>query len=418
MADLILPHGGLTHPVDRTVPAAELTAFKAAAEKLPSLKVSDADLSTLYRFGDGGLSPLEGPMVAAEWNLVLKEEHLVRHGKKYAWTIPLAFPVADAELSHVKKGTTVALKNERGELVGTLDVQDVYPFDKDAYLDSVYQTTRRDHPGAKLTLADARSHLAGGTVRVLPQPKHPAFGKYVLSPREVRKFLHDKGWQRVVAFQTRNPLHRAHEYAMIVGLETLTRAGFNAGAVLNPLVGETKSDDVDAATRMQTYVRLIESGEFGEGDVDAALWAKQPKKFIDHVALLALDIKMFYAGPKEAVMHGIYRQNFGFTDIVIGRKHADAPYDDGKDIWDGLDAQRKFDNLNGDLLIQPVKVGFAAFFAEVGKVALVEEHKDKKPVSISGRDLRIQLQAGTLPDPRIMRRSTAEVLIGAMKAKA
>jgi sulfate adenylyltransferase len=147
------------------------------------------------------------------------------------------------------------------------------------------------------------------------------------------------------------------------------------------------------------------------------LWATKPYTFNDQVALLALDIKMFYAGPKEAIMHAVYRQNFGFSNIIIGRKHADAPYDDGTDIWDGLAAQRKFDELKGELLIQPVKVGFAAFFEELGRVGLVDEYKEKgyKAVSISGRDLRQQLQAGVLPDPRIMRHSTANVLIASMK---
>jgi sulfate adenylyltransferase len=417
--DLIAPHGGLTEPIERMVPANEVSAFIADSEKLPSLRVSDADLSTLYRFGDGGLSPLTGPMNKEAFDRVLEAEHIVNDGKKYAWTIPLSFPVAKEERSALKTGSRASLRNEKNEIVGAVDVEDVFPYDKEKYLASVYQTTRHDHPGAKMTLADERDHLVGGSVRVLPQKKHPEFGEYVKTPREVRAFLREKGWQRAVAFQTRNPLHRAHEYALIVGLERLTREGFFAGAVLNPLVGETKSDDVDAATRMKTYRRLIESREFGQGDVDEALWASKKEGFIDHVALIALDIKMFYAGPKEAVMHAIYRQNFGFTDIVIGRKHADAPYDDGTDIWDGLDAQRIFDRLQGELLIKPVKVGFAAFFAELGRVGLVDEHKDKgwKPVSISGRDLRQQLQAGQLPDPRIMRRSTAEVLIAAMKSK-
>jgi len=415
--DLIAPHGGLSEPVDRMVPEPERREFVSKAEKLPSLRVSDADLSTLYRFGDGGLSPLAGPMNRGTFDRVLDAEHIVHDGKKYAWTIPLSFPATNLEIASLKTGSEAALRNEAGEVVGVLTVEDVFPYDKEKYLKGVYQTSRHDHPGAKMTLADDRTNLVGGSVRVLPQKKHPEFGKYVMSPREVRAFLRDKGWTRAVAFQTRNPLHRAHEYALIVGLERLTREGHNAGAVLNPLVGETKQDDVDAATRMRTYTRLLESKEFGEGDVDESLW--KSKSFSERVALIALDIKMFYAGPKEAVMHAIYRQNFGFTDIVIGRKHADAPYDDGTDIWDGLDAQRIFDRLQGELLINPVRVGFAAFFAELGRVGLVDEHKDKgwKAVSISGRDLRQQLQRGEFPDPRIMRHSTAEVLIAAMKTK-
>jgi sulfate adenylyltransferase len=125
---------------------------------------------------------------------------------------------------------------------------------------------------------------------------------------------------------------------------------------------------------------------------------------------------MFYAGPKEAIMHGIYRQNFGFTDIIIGRKHADAPYDDGKDIWDPLDAQRKFDQLKGDLKIKPVKVGFAAYYEELGRVGLVEECAPKgyHQVNISGRELREKLRKGELPDPRVMRPETAKILIERM----
>jgi sulfate adenylyltransferase len=168
---------------------------------------------------------------------------------------------------------------------------------------------------------------------------------------------------------------------------------------------------------MRTYRALIDNKVLGDGDTDDALWAKVGRKFSDQVLLLGLDIKMFYAGPKEAVMHGIYRQNFGFTDIIIGRKHADAPYDDGKDIWDGLDAQRMFDKLGGELLIRPVKVGFAAYYEELGRVGLVDEHAPKgwKPLNISGRQVREALQAGQLPDPRVMRESTARILIEAMK---
>ena len=228
-----------------------------------------------------------------------------------------------------------------------------------------------------------------------------------------------RGWKRVVAFQTRNPLHRAHEYALVVGIERLTREGHFAGAVLNPLVGETKGDDVDAATRMRTYRALIQNKALGQGDTDEAVWKKAGYGLTDQLLLLGLDIKMFYAGPKEAIMHAIYRQNFGYTDIIIGRKHADAPYDDGKDIWDGLAAQRKFDELKGELLIKPVKVGFAAFYEELGRVGLVDECAPKgyKQVSISGRELREKLRAGVLPDPRIMRPETASILIERRRAQ-
>jgi sulfate adenylyltransferase len=409
MADLIAPHGGLTEPIDRT--RTELPAFTQ------TIALSDADLSSLYRIGDGGLSPLTGPMTEAEWNQVLEEEVIVRNGKKYAWTIPIAFPITDEEAAAIKVGETVGLKNSAGDVVGSLEVKDIYNWDKPKYIQGVYATDRIDHPGGRMTMNDPRTKLVGGEVFAKPQPKNAHYGHLVLTPRETRKLFAEKKWQRVVGFQTRNALHRAHEYALILGVEKLTRDGFVAGAVLNPLIGETKSDDVDALTRMKTYMALIENKAIGEGDKDEELWKSKGYDLTDILILLGLDIKMFYAGPKEAIMHGIYRQNYGFTDIIIGRKHADAPYEDGKDIWDGLEAQRKFDNLKGELLISPVKVGFAAFFEEIGKVGLVEENAPKgyKAVSISGRELREQLREGKLPDPRIMRKETAQVLIEKMK---
>ncbi|HEX4590694.1 MAG TPA: hypothetical protein VH120_12230 [Gemmataceae bacterium] len=410
MPDLIPPHGGLTEPIDRTVAAVESAG-------LPTIPISNADLSSLYRIGDGGLSPLIGPMTREEWDRVLDEEVIVRGGKRYAWTIPIAFPVSGELAASLEPGQDAALINEAGAVVGTIKIADVYPWDKVKYNRVVYQTERTDHPGARIALNDPRTHLVGGEVKVLPPPKHSEYGDVVLTPRQSRALFRQKGFERVVAFQTRNPLHRAHEYALVAGLERLTRDGHYAGAVLNPLIGETKGDDVDAATRMRTYRALIDNKVLGQGDSDEVLWKNVGRKFSDQVLLLGLDIKMFYAGPKEAVMHAIYRQNFGFTDIVIGRKHADAPFDDGTDIWDGLAAQRKFDELKGDLKIKPVKVGFAAYYEELGRVGLVEECAPKgyKQVSISGRELREKLRAGQLPDPRVMRPETAKVLIERMK---
>lgn len=419
MPDLVPPHGGLTEPICRTVEADAIDDFLAHADGLARLPVSDADLSTVYRWGDGGLSPLEGPMDSATYDRVLEEQVIERKRKLYAWTIPLSLPVTAELALELSPGQEVALLNSDGKIVGTLEISDVFPWDKRRYLAKVYRTERADHPGADMVLkADAaKTYLLGGRVRVLPQPKHSKFGKYVLTPREVRKLLAKKGWQRVVAFQTRNPLHRAHEYALVYGLETLLRQGHNAGACLNPLIGETKGDDVHADVRMHTYEALIQNRCLGEGDSDPQLWSARGESVPDRVILLGLDIKMFYGGPSEAVMHSIYRQNFGFTDIIIGRKHADAPYHDGSPIWGDFDAQVVFDQLKGDLKIRPLKVGFAAFYESMGRVDLMENHPDEKPVFISGKEVRKCLIEGRPVDPRIMRESTAEILSKAMAGK-
>jgi sulfate adenylyltransferase len=418
MTWLVPPHGGLTEPICRTVQPQAIAEFLAHAKTLATVPVSDADLSTVYRLGDGGLSPLTGFMDSATYHRVLDESVIEHQGKLYAWTIPLALPVSAELARRLKPGQETALVNSKGEIVAALNIADIYPWDKKKYLRRVYLTERTDHPGGDMVLvADAdKTYLLGGAIQVLPQPKHPRFGKYVLSPLEVRRLLAEKGWNRVVAFQTRNPLHRAHEYALVYGLETLLRAGHNAGACLNPLIGETKGDDVDADVRMHTYEALIETRALGSGDSDPALWGPRGESVPDRVLLLGLDIKMFYGGPKEAVMHSIYRQNFGFTDIIIGRKHADAPYHDGTPIWGDFDAQEIFDHLPGDLKIKPLKVGFAAYYQSLGRVDLMENHVDEKPLFISGKEVRKALLEGRPVDPRVMRESTSAILIKAMAA--
>jgi sulfate adenylyltransferase len=419
MPDLIAVHGGLEQPVNRIVPLAEAAAFQAEAAKLPKVPVSDADLSTVYRIGDGALSPLTGFMTSDVYNRVLDEAVIEHNGKQYAWTIPLSLPITAELASQLKTGQRVALANSKNEVVGTLDIEDIFPWDKPYYIRSVYLTERTDHPGGDMVLKQnaENTHLLGGQVRALPQPKHPQFGKYVKSPLEVRAILREKSWDRVVAFQTRNPLHRAHEYALVYGLEQLLRQGYNAGACLMPLIGETKGDDVNAEIRMRTYEALIDHRGLGDGDSDRTLWGPRGESVPDRVILLGVDIKMFYGGPKEAVMHSIYRQNFGFTDIVIGRKHADAPYHDGSAIWGDFDAQEIFGKLKGDLKIQPLKVGFAAYYESVGRVDLMELHKDEKPVFISGKDVRKTLMQGEQVDPRIMRPTTSKILAEAMAGR-
>ena len=413
--DLLPVHGGLAEPVDRIVPLKERRRLLAEAERLPSLRVTRADLSTVYRLSDGALSPLEGPMDAECWHRALDESVVLSGGRRWAWTIPLSLPASDGEAARLARGGAAAIRTEEGEIVAVLEDLDVFEWDKEKYLKKVYRTDRFDHPGGRAVSEDPRSQLVGGRLRALPQPVNPEYGEYVFSPRMTRALVRERKWERALAFQTRNPLHRAHEYALVAGAERLTREGHFTGVVLNPLVGELKGDDVPAVVRMRCYRALHDQRLLGEGDKDEALWAGVGYDLSDVFELIGLDIKMFYGGPSEAVMHAIYRQNYGFSDLVIGRKHADAPYDDGTPIWGDFDAQEVFDELQGELQLRPCKIGFAAFYTSLGRVDLTERHPDEKPVAVSGTQVRAQLQRGERPDPRIMRPEIADILIAAYR---
>lgn len=408
---ILAPHGGCGL-INRNVPEVEREHFKEQALKHKVYTISNEDLAEFYRIADGTLSPLEGPMDKKEFYSVLDEEVIVRNGKKYAWTIPLAFPISKKESETFEIGEAVAVKDEHGEVIGVLEITDIYPFDKHYYNQSVYGTDRGDHPGVRIALNEEREFLMGGRIWSLSQHRHPVYGKYMLTPEETRLLFQERKWQRIVAFQTRNALHRAHEYVMVYALEKLMKGELLTGVVLNPLVGKTKSDDIPAEVRMKTYEVLLREKLIGYGDKDTAFWEKGEVDISEHIHLIGLNIKMFYAGPKEAVMHAIYRQNHGFTDLIIGRRHADAPFDDGTQVWGDFEAQDKFDNLNGELLLKPFKVGFAAYYEELGKVGLVDEYKEKgyQQIKISGKELRKKLKTAEAVDERVMRRPVVQIL--------
>ncbi|HJP01932.1 MAG TPA: sulfate adenylyltransferase [Planctomycetota bacterium] len=401
-------HGGLTEPVDLIVSPADVDL--AAWQALPRVDVNEIDATTLYRVADGTLSPLTGPMGHADQDSVLERAAIEREGQWWAWGIPIILPLTDAEAEQCSAGATVGLWRD-GELFGTLEVDEVHDWDKERFIAGVYGTERTDHPGARLWTADERSKLVGGSIRLLPFNDQRAFASRVLSPREVRALIESAGFEQTVAFQTRNPLHRAHEYALVHGAETILReTGKRTGVILNPLVGQLKGDDVPAAERMQTYEALLEGRFLGQGDMDEALWSAAGQDLNDQLELIGLDIRMYYGGPREAIQHAVYRQNMGFTHFIIGRKHADAPFDNGDAIWGDFDAQVVFENLGGSLAIQTVNVGFAAFFEELGRVGLMGDNKGKTAVGISGTKMREILGRGELPDERVMRPSTARIL--------
>mgnify|MGYP000423044764 CR=1 FL=1 len=417
MPDLVPVHGGLDKPVFRTVPISRRTQFLHEAAALPRIEVSSGDLSTVYRIADGTLSPLTGGMDEETWHYVLDNDALEYGFRSYAWTAPISFPVTDDEAKLLRVGRSAALTHN-GEVVAVISVASIFDWDKNKHIEKFYGTARTDHPGARIITQDARTKLVGGDLWALPQPLDPEYAEFILSPRQTRTLIQERRWERALAFQTRNPLHRAHEYALVAGVERLTAAGHFAGVVLNPLVGELKGDDVPARVRMRCYRTLHERMLLGKGDKNEALWKDRGYDLNEVFELVGLDIKMLYGGPKEAVMHAIYRQNHGFTDIVIGRKHADAPFEDGTAIWGDFDAQEIFENLRGDLRIAPCKIGFAAYFESIGRVDLMELHRDEKPVSISGSKIRDLLNEGQHPDERILRPEISDILIDYYKGKS
>jgi sulfate adenylyltransferase len=399
-------HGGLSSPVQRVVASAEAARWST----LPRIEVNETDRTSLYRIADGTLSPLVGPMNANDYRSVLERGAIERAGKRWAWTIPIVLPVTDAEAKLASTSKELALVHD-GRVFGKLKPDGVFGWDRAALVAAVYGTTRTDHPGARLWLGEEREKLVGGEIELAPFVDTRPFAARILGPRETRALVQSKGYEQTVAFQTRNPLHRAHEYALVYGAEKILRqTGKKTGVILNPLVGQLKGDDVPAATRMQTYEALVAGRHLGQGDVDAALWKQHGQDLNDQLHLIGLDMRMFYGGPREAVMHAIYRQNLGFSHFIVGRKHADAPYDDKTAIWGDFDAQQIFGKLGGELAIQPVNVGFAAYFAEIGRVGLVEDNAGKTQVTISGTKMRETLDKGELPDERVMRPTTARIL--------
>jgi sulfate adenylyltransferase len=296
MPDLVPVHGGLDAPISRTVPLSRRRQFLAEAAALPRIEMSRADLATVYRIADGTLSPLSGPMNEAAWHRVLDRETLEFGFRDYAWTAPISFPVTDAEAKALRVGQAAAIAFE-GDIVAVLQVTSVFDWDKAKHVERFYGTARTDHPGGHMIVDDPRGKLVGGELWALPQPFDADYGQYIFSPRQTRTLIAERRWERALAFQTRNPLHRAHEYALVAGVEQLTRGGAFAGVVLNPLVGELKGDDVPARVRMQCYRTLHDQQLLGQGDKDEALWKERGYDLTEVFELVGLDIKMLYGGP-------------------------------------------------------------------------------------------------------------------------
>jgi len=370
--ELIRPHGG--HLVDRTGPRPD------NVDSLEQVALTSRELSDLDMLASGALSPLEGFMGRDDYERVLEA---MRLAKGIPWALPVCLAV-----DHEPLGDEVTLTDEAGKPFAVLEVDETYEYDKEREARNAFRTTDEAHPGVARLYAQKPLYLAG-KVTVFERAQ-PAFPELALDPAETRAAFAERGWKRVVGFQTRNPIHRAHEYLTKGALETVD------GLLIHPLVGDTKSDDVPAATRVECYRVLLEN-YYPQG----------------RVVLSAFPAAMRYAGPREAIWHAICRKNYGCSHFIVGRDHAGVG-----DYYGTYDAQLIFDEFEPhELDIEPMFFEHAFWCKVCGQMATPKTcpHGGDDHVFLSGTKVRELLANGELPPVEFSRPEVAEVLIGAYR---
>ena len=370
---LIAPHGGRL--VDRTGPRPE------SIDRLEQLQLTSRELSDLDMLASGALSPLEGFMGRNDYERVVEEMRLERG---LVWALPVCLAV-----DNPPRGEEVALTDERGKALAVLEVDEVFEYDKEREAERCFRTTDEAHPGVARLYAQKPLYLSG-RVTVFERLA-TLFPKLALDPLETRRAFDERGWRRVVGFQTRNPIHRAHEYLTKSALETVD------GLLIHPLVGETKSDDVPAATRVECYRVLVENYYPAE-----------------RVLVSAFPAAMRYAGPREAIWHAICRKNYGCSHFIVGRDHAGVG-----DYYGTYDAQLIFDEFaRHELNIEPMFFEHAFYCRVCGQMATAKTcpHGGDDHVFLSGTKVRELLANGELPPAEFSRPEVAEVLIGSYRS--
>jgi sulfate adenylyltransferase len=381
---LIEPHGGIL--VDREARGAEREALLRASVKMPGLTINARAEADLELIASGALSPLEGFMGEADYLLVRDQRRLVNG---LAWTIPVTLSVTAEERAKLSTGNDVALRSRDGRLLAVLHLAEIYKYDKQLEAERVYLTTEEKHPGVK-ALYEQGEYLLGGHISLIESPNQYEFAEYRFSPRQLRALFARRGWQRIVAFQTRNPVHRAHEYIQKCALETVD------GLLLHPIVGETKPDDIPAPVRLRAYEVIIEH--------------YYP---LDRTQLAVLPAAMRYAGPREAIFHAIIRQNYGCSHFIVGRDHAGVG-----NYYGTYDAQRIFgDFVPGELKITPMFFDNTFFCRRCDGMASLKTcpHPQEHHVFLSGTKVREMLSRGEIPPIEFTRPEVAQALIEGLR---
>ncbi len=378
MDTLIAPHGGRL--VNRMAAGAERAGLLDRARNLPAISLNARQRSDLDLMAVGALSPLEGFMVQADYQRVVQEMRLASGA---VWAVPVTLD-ADAEAAErAKSAGEAALVDESGEPVAVMKVEDVYDWDRALEARQVYRTEDDAHPGVAY-LGTRAAKLLGGAITLL-RKSAPEFADYHMEPAQTRALFAERGWRTVVAFQTRNPIHRAHEYLTKVALETVD------GLLIHPLVGETKQGDIPADVRMRCYQVLIDH--------------YYPK---DRTALSTLPAAMRYAGPREAIWHAILRKNYGCSHFIVGRDHAGVG-----SYYGTYDAQQIFDEFEPqEIGITPVKFEHTFFHTELKEMVSDKTSPGPKEAHLflSGTKVREMLSAGEDLPPEFTRPEVSRIL--------
>ncbi len=369
-----VPHGGTL--IDRVLRGDAAATARERAERLPSITLTAVQLADLEMIATGALSPLTGFMGDRDYKSVLET---MRLDGGLPWSLPITLRIPFG----ATLGDEVALRDATGTVRGLLEVDGVFTACTDREARLVYGTEDPAHPGVARLLEEA-DLLAHGDVWLVSRPE-PAFPDLALDPVDTRRAFAERGWRTIVGFQTRNPVHRAHEYIQKAVLETVD------GLLLHPLVGATKGDDVPADVRVRSYRALLD-GYYPP----------------DRVVLAAFPAAMRYAGPREAIFHAIARKNYGCTHFIVGRDHAGVG-----SYYGTYEAQEIFERFApGELGITPVRFEHTFYCRRCGNIASRKTcpHGAEHHVTLSGSRVRELLRAGELPPPEFSRPEVAAIL--------